>query len=191
MAILSKGKTFSGTEQILTATVHQLVDAATFDDPADESTIELHTDGKLRVKGGGIGTAQVADDAITPAKVDEDNDTYFTVKKIKATNNYEVPYENEDVSSTLAINCDNGNFQLIDLVGDVTSVTISRLVAGASYTFVINNTGAYSITGYSSSFKFIGGDDVTNTSGDGAVDVISAISYDGTTLLATISKGFA
>jgi len=59
MAILSTGNTFGATDTVTSTKLNNIADAATFDDPVDDSTLELHTDGKLRIK----------DDGVTPAKL--------------------------------------------------------------------------------------------------------------------------
>ena len=62
MAILVKGKTFTSTEQVTSAKLHQLVDSATFDPAAaDGSTLEV-SGGALRVKDGGITGAKLGSD---------------------------------------------------------------------------------------------------------------------------------
>lgn len=59
MAILSTGKTFGTTEEVTATKLNNIADAATFDDPVDDSTLELHTDGKLRVKDSGVTKAKI------------------------------------------------------------------------------------------------------------------------------------
>ena len=64
MAILSKGNTYAAGDQVTAASLNALVDSATFDDPADETTIEV-SGGQLRVKDGGITTAKLSTGAPT------------------------------------------------------------------------------------------------------------------------------
>ena len=59
MAILSTNGTFGATDTVTSTKLNNIADAATFDDPVDDSTLELHTDGKLRIK----------DDGVTPDKL--------------------------------------------------------------------------------------------------------------------------
>ena len=70
MAILSTGNTFGATDTVTSTKLNNIADAATFDDPVDDSTLELHTDGKLRVKASGVGTTQIAPSSVTKAKIE-------------------------------------------------------------------------------------------------------------------------
>jgi microcystin-dependent protein len=72
MAILSKGTDFSTGDQVTAANLDALVDNATFAAGAvDDSTTALDSSSpkKIIVKNGGIGTTQLADDAVTAAKI--------------------------------------------------------------------------------------------------------------------------
>jgi len=72
MAILSKGTDFSTGDQVTAVKLDALVDSATFAAGAvDDSTTALDssTPKKIIVKNGGIGTTQLADDAVTAAKI--------------------------------------------------------------------------------------------------------------------------
>lgn len=70
MAILSTGNTFGATDTVTSTKLNNIADAATFDDPVDDSTLELHNDGKLRVKASGVGTTQIAPSSVTKAKIE-------------------------------------------------------------------------------------------------------------------------
>jgi hypothetical protein len=72
MAILSKGTDFSTGDQVTAANLDALVDSATFASGAvDNSTTALDSSSpqKIIVKNAGIDTAQLADDAVTAAKI--------------------------------------------------------------------------------------------------------------------------
>ena len=72
MAILSTGNTFGATDTVTSTKLNNIADAATFDDPVDDSTLELNTaDGKLRVKASGVGTTQIAPSSVTKAKIED------------------------------------------------------------------------------------------------------------------------
>jgi len=65
MAILSRGQTFASGDQVTAQKLQDIVDLATFDDPADESTIVKDTGtGKLKVPSNGIGSNELASDAL-------------------------------------------------------------------------------------------------------------------------------
>jgi microcystin-dependent protein len=66
MAILSRGQSFASGDQVTAQKLQDIVDLATFDDPADESTIVKDSGtGKLKVPGNGIGSNELASDAST------------------------------------------------------------------------------------------------------------------------------
>ena len=66
------------------------------------------------------------------------------------------------------------------------------LVSGGTYVWKItqDGTGSRLISSFGAMFKFVGGTPFALSTGIGAVDLITAY-YDGTNLLATISKAFA
>ena len=65
MAILSRGQTFASGDQVTAQKLQDIVDLATFDDPADESTIVKDTGtGKLKVPSNGIGSNELASDPL-------------------------------------------------------------------------------------------------------------------------------
>lgn len=66
MAILSTGNTFGASDTVTNTKLNNIANAATFDDPVDDSTLELHTDGKLRIKAGGVTVNELNIDAIYP-----------------------------------------------------------------------------------------------------------------------------
>jgi microcystin-dependent protein len=68
MAILSRGQSFASGDQVTAQKLQDIVDLATFDDPADESTIVKDTGtGKLKVPSNGIGSNELASDASVDA----------------------------------------------------------------------------------------------------------------------------
>ena len=69
MAILSTGNTFGATDTVTSTKLNNIANAATFDDPVDNSTLELYN-GKLRVKASGVGTTQIATSSVTKAKIE-------------------------------------------------------------------------------------------------------------------------
>ncbi len=68
MAILSRGQSFASGDQVTAQKLQDIVDLATFDDPADESTIVKDPGtGKLKVPSNGIGSNELASDASVDA----------------------------------------------------------------------------------------------------------------------------
>jgi len=75
MAILSRGQSFASGDQVTAQKLQDIVDLATFDDPADESTIVKDTGtGKLKVPSNGIGSNELSSDASVDANRSVDTD---------------------------------------------------------------------------------------------------------------------
>jgi hypothetical protein len=96
MAILSTNGTFSATDTVTSTKLNNIANAATFDDPVDNSTLELY-DGKLRVKASGVGATQIATDAVTTIKIEDDaivtdkiEDNAVTPAKLSTTGEFTV-----------------------------------------------------------------------------------------------------
>lgn len=70
MAIINTNGGFGPTDTVTNTNLNAVADAATFNDPVDEATLELHTDGKLRIKASGVGTTQIAPSSVTKAKIE-------------------------------------------------------------------------------------------------------------------------
>ena len=90
MAILSRGQTFASGDQVTAQKLQDIVDLATFDDPADESTIVKDTGtGKLKVPSNGISSNELASDASLDANravnTDHIKDNAVTASKLKAS----------------------------------------------------------------------------------------------------------
>ncbi len=75
MAIINTNGSFGSTDTVTSTDLNAVADAATFNDPVDEETLELITSGsdsgKLRIKAGGVDTTQIADSAVTKAKIED------------------------------------------------------------------------------------------------------------------------
>tara|TARA_R110001592_G_scaffold101552_1_gene287307 strand:- start:21 stop:638 length:618 start_codon:yes stop_codon:yes gene_type:complete len=72
MAILSKGTDFSTGDQVTAVKLDALVDSATFASGAVDNTttaLDSSSPKKIIVKDGGIGTTQLADDAVIATKI--------------------------------------------------------------------------------------------------------------------------
>jgi len=71
MAIINTNGSFGSTDTVTNTNLNTVADGATFDDPVDETTLEKHTDGKLRIKASGVGTTQIAPSSVTKAKIED------------------------------------------------------------------------------------------------------------------------
>jgi len=70
MAILNTGQQFASGDQVTSQKLMDIAGLATFDDPADESTIKLDsTTGKLKVPASGITSTELATDSVTNTKI--------------------------------------------------------------------------------------------------------------------------
>jgi len=74
MAIINTGQTFTATDTVTNTKLEDIADAATFNDPVDETTLELiiggANAGKLGIKDAGVTTSKVLDSSITKAKIE-------------------------------------------------------------------------------------------------------------------------
>jgi microcystin-dependent protein len=77
MPILKTGQIFSSGDQVTSQKLMDIADLATFDDPADGSTIIVNSqtygisggDGKLKVPSGGITSNELATNSVTATKI--------------------------------------------------------------------------------------------------------------------------
>lgn len=73
MAIITTGQTFTPTDTVTNTKLQDIASAATFNDPVDESSLELiplgTNAGKLGIKDDGVTTDKVLDASITVAKI--------------------------------------------------------------------------------------------------------------------------
>ena len=85
MGVIDKGHTFVSGENVTADKLNNLADDATFNsDTTDNTTLEVHSSGYLKVNDGGIGTTQLADGAVTTAKIADDNVTYDKIQNVAA-----------------------------------------------------------------------------------------------------------
>ena len=64
MAIITTGQTFTPTDTVTNTKLQDIASAATFDEPVDETTLELKDDGKLGIKDAGVTAAKLATNAL-------------------------------------------------------------------------------------------------------------------------------
>jgi hypothetical protein len=110
MAIINTNGGFGTSDTVNSTNLNAVADAATFDDPVDETTLELIRTGgdagKLRVKAGGVDTNQIAGSAVTKAKIEDvDNMKVLGNTSGSAT----APQEVDVIDSTSGINNNNND----------------------------------------------------------------------------------
>lgn len=69
MAVISKGTTFATGDQVTASKLNNLADNAAFTSGAVDNVSTQLSGGGIIVKDGGVSTAKLADDSVTPAKV--------------------------------------------------------------------------------------------------------------------------
>ena len=73
MAILNKGTTYASGDNVTAANLNTLVDSATFktgsNEATDNSTLQVHSDGYLMVKDGGISSSKLAAGAVNASSL--------------------------------------------------------------------------------------------------------------------------
>lgn len=88
MAIITTGQTFTATDTVTNTKLQDIADAATFNDPVDETTLELITGGtnagKLGIKNAGVTFAKLADVIDDDTMGTATNTTLATSESIKA-----------------------------------------------------------------------------------------------------------
>ena len=85
MAILNKGQNFSDGGQVTSEKLNTAVDGATFASGAVDDVSTQLSGGAIIVKDGGVGTAKIADDAVTPAKLSAGAPTWDTTNLTKTS----------------------------------------------------------------------------------------------------------
>jgi len=182
MAILSKGTDFSTGDQVTAANLDALVDSATFASGAVDNTttaLDSSSPQKIIVKDGGIGTTQLATDAVTAAKIAAGalTDVVYPVGSIFTTvNNY--------ANSAAVVNAIGGttwstfgsgrvlvgqkssdsNFNTVEETGGASTVTLSQPE--------MNHTHQWNkrISDTNTERNFIKMEDVANTNRDVSFD---------------------
>jgi hypothetical protein len=192
MAILSKGKTWGPTEQIVTTDVHNLVDAATFASGAvDGSTTELSS-GAIAVKDLGITNAKLAGSAVKPTNISSDSSLEWSFGNLTATTTTLSGKSIAHTTGDVTMDFDEGNFFVLNMDGDVGNVNaMANMVNGRHFTLIIKPVNATrSITSWDSTWKWFGGSTPAITGTADSVDIVSGVS-DGTNMYVTMLKNFA
>jgi hypothetical protein len=183
MGVLTTGYTWPTSGQFTGAKVNQSVNDATFSSGAyDNSSVNLDGNGKLQVKDGGIAAQKLASSSVTPAKIAKTGNQ-FEFEDVTTTKATVTPVDIAQSTSTMSLDLDDGNIFDVTLTANVTTVSaVANMVDGKSFIIFIRPSGATrSITGWDSTWKFVGGFTPTITGTAGSIDVISGIT-DGTNM---------
>jgi hypothetical protein len=85
MAVLSVQDEFQSGDNVTATNLNNLVKDAKFNaDTTDNSTLEVHTTGYLKVKDLGVDTQHLADGAVETAKIGDDQVTYAKMQDVAA-----------------------------------------------------------------------------------------------------------
>ena len=97
-----------------------------------------------------------------------------------------------DAAGTTALDCSVGNyFTLAMPSGGSTTLTPSNITAGQTINIKITQNATASTLAYAGTIEFPGGTAFTISTGAGEVDVLTLVSFDGTTLQATGLANFS
>ena len=181
MAILNTGKDFLPTETVTSAKLEQLVNDASFASGAvDGVTLGINGSGALYVAS--IDTGQLADDSVTAAKIDLANGVYSFQNAAAVVHYSNQGNPTHSSAGTLTFNVSNGNFQLVNVSANITSVaniTNANQLYGGHFTYVLKYS-AGSLTGpadgdWGDQWYFPSTFDGTLTMTNNAIDIISGV----------------
>ena len=97
-----------------------------------------------------------------------------------------------DSGGTTALDCSVGNyFTLAMPAGGTTVLTPSNITAGQTINIKITQNASAATLTYASTIDFPGGTAFTISTGSGEVDILTLVSFDGTTLQATGLANFS
>ena len=194
MAVLNTGYTWPTSGTWVSTNANNAVNNATFASGAyDNSTITLNGSGAMQVKDLGVTTGKIANSAVTPAKLDATG--AYTMDDITANKARLVPFAVAQSTSTMTLNLNDGNFFVVTLTADVTTVAaLANMVNGKQFTIIVKNSTnggtGFAISGWASTWKWQGGTAPSLTASDTGIDIISGVT-DGTNAYVTMIKNFA
>jgi hypothetical protein len=153
MAILNKGTTYASGDNVTAANLNALVDSATFktgsNEATDNSTLQVHGSGYLKIKDLGVGSTQLADDAVITAKIADSTGTTDGVTSAKLATDSVIEAKIADNAVTTA--------KIKDSTGASDGVTTSKLATDAVTSAKISSTDT--------TFKVSSSDVVINDAG--------------------------
>ena len=153
MAILNKGTTYASGDNVTAANLNTLVDSATFktgsNEATDNSTLQVHGSGYLKIKDLGVGSTQIADDAVITAKIADSTGTTDGVTSAKLATDSVTEAKIADNAVTTA--------KIKDSTGASDGVTTSKLATDAVTSAKISSTDT--------TFKVSSSDVVINDAG--------------------------
>lgn len=189
MAIINTNGSFGPTDTVTNTNLNAVADGATFNDPVDEETLELHTDGKLRVKAGGVDTTQIADSAVNFSKLTDvnDDDTMSNASATTLATSESIKAYVDSSRSIAIIESDtagardgstyyfNNLSETID-IGNIVSESSGEITFSSTGTYLIDISGSFVDSNGSSSDVY----DLTLTSGTSSINSLlnQAVRYD-------------
>lgn len=136
MAILNKGTTYASGDNVTAANLNALVDSATFktgsNEATDNSTLQVHGSGYLKIKDLGVDSTQLADDAVITAKIADSTGTTDGVTSAKLATDSVIEAKIAANAVTTA--------KIKDSTGASDGVTTSKLATDAVTSAKISST---------------------------------------------------
>jgi hypothetical protein len=136
MAILNKGTTYASGDNVTAANLNALVDSATFktgsNEATDNSTLQVHGSGYLKIKDSGVDSTQLADDAVITAKIADSTGTTDGVTSAKLATDSVIEAKIAANAVTTA--------KIKDSTGASDGVTTSKLATDAVTSAKISST---------------------------------------------------
>lgn len=182
MGVLVKGTTYSTGGTVTAANLNAHVDDAEFAASAyDNVTISKNASGALYIKS--VGTGQLANDSVTPDKVDLTNASSFDFSNVAGFRHRSIQGNvNHTSAGALSLDMFNGNCQLVNVSTNITSVgpiTTDSFYAGGHFTFILRYT-ATGLSGpgtgdWNSKWLFPSGFNGTLSMTNGTYDLISGV----------------
>jgi hypothetical protein len=177
MPILTKGKTFGGTETVTSSKLHELVDAATFATPA---TAPLAVSGgRLVLEDGGVSASKLGTAAVTPAKIASTTAEDFVFDRITVGKRATLKKYTATLTQDFTPDMLNGQVHIYTLEANVIIGAPANVAndGASSFLFIIkqDGTGNRTVTWGGPLWRFPRGAAPIQTAAPNSVDMYSIV----------------